>query len=210
MKGLLPFAGAIALPLAFTAAIAGAVAVNRGETREQIVVTEQEVSVEGGRDANSGARLWLSWSDEGQEGRWSSCEMVRRVGFACSGRGSLRDARQLPRYAFVALSLDGARANRSRLVPIDADRDGDALRRRYRDTAKYLVVPAIVAVVRVAPSGAVPYTSVVVQTIDPRAVQVPTELRASVPSRELDSSTPPIRVTLRYGRRWEPWVADLR
>ncbi len=48
--------------------------------------------------------------------------------------------------AEALLALD--RTMRSRLVPVDAGRDAEALRRRFPDRARYLIVPALVRAVQ--------------------------------------------------------------
>ena len=71
----------LALPLAFTAAMLGAVARNRSAVVRAIVLTDRDVSLDAAGDANAGARVWVSWSDApaGQSA----------VGFLASHEGEL-------------------------------------------------------------------------------------------------------------------------
>jgi len=206
-----PFIVALALPPVFAAVTLASVAANRGETRREVVLTDQDVILDAGSDRNSGARVWLSWSEPAAS--WIDCRRLQSIGFSCgvdpaSPQADRYYARQLQRNAFVAFALDGTHPSRSRLVPVDADRDAGVLRRRYPD-ATHVVAPAVLDIARVAgPDGTARVTGVVV-TIDPRGVQVPTTLRANLPRRRRSTAAPPLRVTIRWGRRWEPWIVAI-
>jgi hypothetical protein len=210
-----PFAIAFALPIGFAAVTLAQVAWNRQQTAEEIVLTERDVSLDAGGDDSSGARFWLSWSDSQPATRpWLDRQALETLGFDCSVDPASPDAeqhysRQLPRYAFVAFALDGTRLTRSRLVPIDADRDAAALRQRNSGRAA-LVTAAVLQVARFVPIGSPAYVAPVVVSVDPRSVQVPTSLRTAIPARARSAASTPIDIRVRYGRRWEPWVVGIR
>jgi hypothetical protein len=207
-----PFAIALLLPILFTATVLFEVGRNRAGGRGPTILTDQDVTLEGATDENSGARVWLSWSTPEQaDGPWLDCAKIAALGFDCSVGAASRDsdrhyARQLPRYAYVAFAFDESRATRSRLIPVDVDRDPDALARRYPDSRTHLISPALVSVRRFIPPASPPYVSAMLVTIDPRGIQIPTELRRSMPPRAAGGRTPPMQVTIRYGRSWVPWV----
>jgi hypothetical protein len=208
-----PFAVVLMLPLIFTAATLIAAMRNRSAVVREIVLTDRDVSVDAGSDPTSGARVWVSWSDAPAGTPWASCAALTTVGFSCGVDPRSADAeryyaRQLPRYAFVAFSVDGSRPSRSRLVPIDVAPNVGPLARRY-PSATTIIMPAIVAIARFAPLAGPPYVTGVVTTIDPRGIQVPTELRHAIPARARQGVTPPMNITIRYGRRWEPWIAAI-
>jgi hypothetical protein len=208
-----PFFVVLVLPLVFTAATLLAAMRNRSAVVREVVLTDRDISLDAGSDPTSGARIWLSWSDAPTGQPWAGCAALTSIGFSCDVDPRSADAdsyyaRQLPRYAFVAFSVDGSRASRSRLVPIDLAPNVGPLARRY-PASTTIVLPAIVAIARIAPLAAPPYVSGVVVTVDPRGIQVPTELRNAIPARARSGITPPMEIRIRYGRRWEPWIAAI-
>ena len=209
-----PFIVVLTLPVVFTAITLGAVARNRSAVVREIALSDRDLSLDAAGDANSGARVWLSWSDATTNQPWITCATLTSLGFSCGVDPAASSAdryysRQLPRYAFVAFSVDGSRPTRSRLVPIDAARDVDALARRHRPQTT-VILPAVIGIARFAPLQDPPYVTGVVMSVDPRSIQVPTELRGAIPLRARQGLTPPMDITIRYGRRWEPWITRVQ
>jgi len=175
----------IAIPLLFTAAVLAAVALNRrgADLRAPFELCEREVSVAPRNDNNTATAVWLAWSD--------------RVRPTPERRG----ARDLPRRVFVALAIDPARVEGSRLVVVDIEEDAAALERRYPDGRRHLITAGLAR------------TGDIVVNLDPVRIHVPRELASALPRWEaarvsaLDQL--PFSLLLRYGRHWEPWVADV-
>ena len=117
-----------------------------------------------------------------------------------------------------------ARVSASRLVPVDAGRDAGALRRLHPDRSHSLIVPAIVRPRWTCPDecegdrAGKAVLSVAIQALLGRAVHVPKNLaaplatlRAAVPpGPRRGHAAPRYEVLIRYGARYEPWVAEVR
>lgn len=113
--------------------------------------------------------------------------------------------------------LEAERRHGSRLVAIDAGRAPEALRRRYPDRSRYLILPALAGanLVQVEPN------SLQGHLWGPRAreVHVPRPLRPVLDAilqedreRGQDAEGPAVprfRVTVAVGRRYEPWVVSV-
>lgn len=110
----------------------------------------------------------------------------------------------------------------SRLVPVDAGNDPQALRKRYPDSARYVITPAQVRMYRCFLSGCETPVYGRVTRILTRSIHVPVEyhgILAEALGRERpswgssyydkDVPGPRYRVTLHYGSRYEPWIAGI-
>lgn len=147
-------------------------------------------------------------------------EQVARVrsGIAAgvSGARELRDAE-----ALLALDM----ASRSRLMPVDADRDGEVLVRRYPG-ASHLVIPCGITLqlTRSREGRALlatriePLVSSIQVELPHRGVLVPLMSKVSreaffsrLRSRPAWPEPRPARycIHLAYGRTWEPWIRGL-
>ena len=120
------------------------------------------------------------------------------------------------------------RTMRSRLFPVDAGTDADALQRRYGDRRRHAVVAGLLRPKVVQPENGVPTLSGDVLDLVVSRVHVPRKLRQhfegfipeetweEVEARERreaesgwPSPTPPrYRATLAIGRRHEPWLVN--
>jgi hypothetical protein len=107
------------------------------------------------------------------------------------------------------------RRTESHLVAVDAGRDPRALRRRYPDRGRFLVLPAEVDVLRNAEKEGEPYLSGYLHLRVPR-IHVPLPLRpvldavsqedASRQRRWDEKPDPRYRAVLAVGRGYEPWL----
>jgi len=129
--------------------------------------------------------------------------------------------------AEALLAID--RTMRSRLVPVDAGRDAETLRRRFPDRARYLIVPAIVRAVQGGTDAGDPawrgqIAAVLVSDLHvPRALApalktfLPQETEDAVSKREQrerqlswPAPTPPrYRAAVTFGSRNEPWLVGV-
>lgn len=207
-----PFAVGLALPILFTGLVLVDVERNRAGGRAPIDLTEREVTLSAGTDENSGMTAWVVWADAAGD-RWLPAATLRSLGFDLSNRpapsgaegppGS-RSSRQLPRRAYVVLELRNGQPTRSRLVPVDAGLDREALVARYPDGRTHVIAPGFIGVREAAPeTGSLEGYLV---NIDPRGIHVPTELAARL--RRAYSRNPSFTISIRYGSRFEPWVVD--
>jgi hypothetical protein len=114
-------------------------------------------------------------------------------------------------------SLEGTHREGTRLFVADASKDEEALRRKYPDPRRHLIVRALVNSVLVG--GPNPRTGVdrpyqwggYVEQVRPPEIHVPLPY-----SRELaglspqQGGAPRYSVTLHYGHNLEPWIADVK
>ncbi len=144
----------------------------------------------------------------------------------------------LPRDAFVVLELGGATweawvkkqeetAQRfsndprgalwarsgTRLIAVDAGRDPAALRRRYPDQARYLIVRATIRLARqprwdpqakrfTPPDFLLGY----IQQVTPDEIHLPLPYATAISGAKNNKYV----VSLRYGNRYEPWIGAFR
>ena len=172
---------------------------------------------------------------------WFGADKLAELGFdvrmpVTDPSAETRYRNVLPRDAFVALELGGAtweawvskqeereqhiyNASRgpswaragTRLIAIDAGRDPAALRRRYPDQARYLIVQATI---RLSPGRWGPptdrrtfdYLSGYIQQITPDEIHLPLPYASAISGAKQNKYI----VTLSYGNRYEPWIAMFR
>lgn len=196
------------LVLAADAWVLVGVARNRaGQPDSTLELTERELRLERLGEENSGVALDLEW--EGPRlwppdapPSWFDEAKLRELGFD-PGQPS-RDS--LPKEAFVVLEYEA----RSRLVAVDAGRDPAALRRRYPDRGRYIIMRAMVNLSR--RKGSHQVRGVILQDAIPQ-IHVPLPLNRTLAGL---SSSPPgpfdphYAVTLHFGRNYEPWVVGVR
>jgi len=119
----------------------------------------------------------------------------------------------------------------SHLFAIDAGRDTQALRKKYSDLSKYIITPAVFDIsMHYAPkikdepkSPKKPYLSGWVRKVSIPEIHVTSSYRSFFISdikthtktylprdKSLSDLEPRYQVTLNYGRRYEPWIADVQ
>jgi hypothetical protein len=220
------------LPILVTAVTLASAAWNRSAGRGPTMLTERELVRQSASDDNSGQSVWLqhqyAWGDEMA---WLNAEKLASLGFDTSVDPRSPDAgphyrRALRRVAYLALELDGPAwqawaseyernlrqwtpdadpkkqvADSSRLVPVDASLDAATLEARYPNPRTHLItrgaVRILVHTLKDAParlSGSV--------DLAPDSLYVPPDV-----ARQLRS--PRYRLSVRYGRRYEPWIAGV-
>jgi hypothetical protein len=161
---------------------------------------------------------------------WFDRSKLEEVGFDCrlplNEENLARYRATPPRRVYAVLEHDGpawqgferalaagedARP-RSRLVVVDAGLDRAALRARWPDRTRAVVVPATATlVVDTGPDGRLSLRGRVV-AVHPSQLNVPRPLNqvlAPLQRRPSDPERARYRVTVRWGRR-DPWIADVR
>ncbi|MGE3886105.1 MAG: DUF4824 family protein [Vicinamibacterales bacterium] len=203
---------------------------NRGGEPQRIVLTDRElVPSPAGRPGLGGLRLAFRWEarDDPQDAKvWLPDGRLNALGFSTDLMASAPEAprfygRGLPRNAWVAFELDGpawqlieqrravARGERtagpssaSRLVPVDAGPDPEALRRRYAGQS-VVVLPAVIEMRHASdPKRGASVWGRVARLVTAE-VSVPAHLRERVGSRGYE-------VVLGVGRLGAVWVEDIR
>jgi hypothetical protein len=184
-------------------------------------------SRDGAREIEPNLRLRLQWqprSDPQDARLWLTDDRLRALGFETAIPAGAPEAeahygRSLPRIAWVALELDGPAwrdmerrlaisAERfdpnqySRLVPVDADPDREALVRRHTGEP-VIVLPAVVRMrYRLDPTRG-PSVWATVESLALADLSVPLGLRNPL-------RAPHYRVRLAVGRLGLPWIASVR
>jgi hypothetical protein len=223
---------AAVIVIAAVLGLLGAAAWNRGRESPLVTLTEREIQVWGSPDqANSELRMRLVYQrrNEPLDARtWLTETRLAELGFGVAIPANAPEAeryygRGLPRLGFVALELDGpawqsiarqrelggtGREGRedSRLVPIDAGPDADALRTRYRGQ-NVLVLPAVFRV-RVHRSAASAFLWGSMDRLVTEDLSAPTGLRQRL--RTLPPGPRRYDVDLVVGRLGVPRIAELR
>jgi hypothetical protein len=107
----------------------------------------------------------------------------------------------------------------SHLTVIDVDNDSAVLRIRYPDRRRVAIVEATAVLLYVSHQGQPPFVTGRVTAVLPGQITVPREWRRSLAGlqaeRRRDAPPPALhepryRVTVRWGRRLEPWVVDVQ
>jgi len=107
----------------------------------------------------------------------------------------------------------------SHLTVADVGLDPSALRARHPDRRRVAIVEAVANLIFVMPQGRAPFLTGWVTGIWPEELNVPREWRApleglSAAQRSAAGPPPPheprYRVTVKWGKNLEPWIADLK
>jgi hypothetical protein len=88
-------------------------------------------------------------------------------------------------------------------------RDAAALVKQFPDPRTHLIARAYVGIGRFQMSAETAYVGGILASVEPRRIQVPPELAARLPRQDRTRAMAPFNVSLMYGSRWEPWVANL-
>lgn len=221
---------AMLLPLLVTGFTVASAAWNRAGGREPIVLSERELPLRYASADNSGRSVWIrhqyAW---GEEQPWLDAATLAALGFDTSMDPASPDAeahyrRELRRVAFVALEFDGpawqARAVEyernlrqwtpdadvrkqldasSRLVPVDVDLDPAVLEARYPNPRTHLIARGVVRISLHAPPQERPRLTGSID-LAPDSLYVPSHAAERL-------SAPSYRLSVKYGRRYEPWIA---
>jgi hypothetical protein len=198
------------------------------------------------QDDDAELRLGIDWQRRGSaldERAWLTDDKLREMGFdvhvpAGAPEAERRYRHALPRIGWVVLEYDGPAwreieqrrrlkedpalprpaVEPSRLVPIDAGADREALARRHA-TAATLIVPAVIRLMWVPAESGGPMMYGYVERLVVQEVTVPKRLRNALAAYRATSTTPrtpasepPARfeVDLAVGRLGFPWVTDVR
>jgi hypothetical protein len=188
-----------------------------------VTLTERELPMLQVRDDDSGIALRLSRNIEDREKRsneaWLDRAKLEKLGFDCPSADIDHNYFQ-DRKLFLVLDYreeDVQAQHGSRLFAIDAGQDPEELRRAYPDRGRYIIAPGVVQL-RYRPDT--PEGEVLggrIRQLLPSLIHVPTahnalfkRLSAQGLPDEPGDHPPRYGVTLRYGRRLEPWIVDVK
>jgi len=226
-KGLL---WAAALVVAANVAAWGAAALNRGgEPEAVLVLTERELRLPARQAENTALTLSLVFEPPRSRAReeliaagWFDRAKLESIGFDCRRPVSAAHAdfyrTRPPRTAFAALEYGESPSPVSHLSVVDVDSDPAALRRRHPDRRRTAIVEATAVMMFVNNPGQPPFLMGRVAMVLPGEIHVPREWRTLLtslqPDREDAASPPPereprFRATIAWGRRFEPWIANV-
>jgi hypothetical protein len=225
----------------------------RGEPEAVLELTERELRLAPREADNTAIVLQVEWNDLAQRRQgpgnrapdWFDAAKLASIGFDC--RFPLTDENAKiyrgtpPRATYAVFENDGeawrrywdgltadaereAASRRPRLVLIDVGNDAAALRARYPDRRRVVIVPAMAGLVFVQDDARKPVLRGRINIVYPPELNVPRELRPvidSLPSRtvsaversagQLDpAGEPRYRVTVKWGRSLEPWIESVQ
>lgn len=172
---------------------------------------------------------------EAEDAGWFDRAKLDAIGFDCSRPVAPEHASfykaQPPRWTFAALEYEGEEWRRdlerasdpdavldTHLAVIDVDNDPTALRSRHPDRRRVAIVQATAVLRYVAADGKPPFLTGRVVNLWPAVINVPREWRPALEAyqsvRSPDSEPPArreprYRVTVKWGKRLEPWVAGV-
>ena len=209
--------GSMAVVVAANVYVLIGVAMDRaGGVVQKIELTERELPIWGTSEDNTGIAVRLWHGRIPRADRTFDRAKLTELGFDCSTppadpSAEWRYRKAAWRRAFVVMeyrgSADAAGADRSsRLAAIDAGRDVAALRSKYPDQNRYLIVPGLIRL-RLDYEGGKPGS--VVGYLAPFLVS---EIHVPQPyARTLAGLRgKPYHLTLCYGKRYEPWICGCR
>lgn len=244
-KGL--WVAALVVIVANAFALAGARLNRTAEPEAALVLTERELRLPPREADNTAMVLRLEWTDlqprypdEETQG-WFDAAKLASIGFDTSlpvtRENQSRYQGMAPRAIYAVLEHDGdawrrheaaragdrdpqAASRGTRLVLIDVGTDAAALRARYPDRTRTVVVPATAGLRFVRPKTGQPFLKGHVNAVYPMELNVPKPLRPVLEalsprtafgvdrqSGELEAvGEPRYRVTVKWGRSLEPWI----
>src|SRR5450759_3962290 len=229
----------------------GSAGINRGGEPDAVLnLTERELRLAPREAENTAMGLRLAWIDpaaNAQEPGWFDAAKLAEIGFDCSRPVTAENAShyrtQPPRSTYAVLENEGAAWQRylaappagaerevlerqSHLVLIDVGHDPSALRARYPDRRRTVVVPAIAGMAFVPNGKRAPFLRGRVSVTYPRELNVPRHLRPVLESmppgaryafdQRFDrpgqplADAPHYRITVKWGRSLEPWIESVQ
>ena len=215
----------------------GRTAANRvGEPEATLDLTERELRL-----------AWIDPAANAQEPGWFDAAKLAEIGFDCSRPVTAENAShyrtQPPRSTYAVLENEGAAWQRylaappagaerevlerqSHLVLIDVGHDPSALRARYPDRRRTVVVPATARMAFVNDGKRDPFLRGRVSVTYPMELNVPRHLRPVLESmppgaryafdQRFDrpgqplADAPHYRITVKWGRSLEPWIESVQ
>ncbi len=221
-----------------------------GEPEAVLNLTERELRLAPREADNTAIVLRLEWNDleRGNGARavpnWFDAAKLASLGFDCRLPATAENAAHYrgaaPRSAYAVLENDGeawqryvdglsgqqdkdAASGQPHLVLIDVGIDASALRVRYPDRRRTIIVPATAELSLIQPRTGTPFLKGRVNVVYPSELNVPRELRPVLePLRPravsaLDRQSgridpvgePRYRVTVKWGRSLAPWIESV-
>jgi len=202
---------AIMLVIVINLTVLAGVWYNRSGPPEAVVtLTERELPLWSTQEGDSGIALRTAYRrpEFGEDETWLDRAKLEELGFDYPD-GEVAHNFHLIRTLFLVLELENeAEESKSRLVAMDAGIDAEELRRSYGDRARYIIAPGVVRLFlgRDDEGEEKLRTHMYLRT---SSIHVPKAHAGYLAGLEEDDQTPRYAVTLRYGRRLEPWVVKV-
>jgi hypothetical protein len=187
---------------------------NRGGAPSSVItITERELPLFTSNEDDSGVALRMKWlrADHREPGGddWLDRAKLEELGFDCPPTGLEHDIRDW-RKVLVVIELQDNAKEGSTLAPVDAGLDHDSLRRMYSDRERHIIAPGVVQMRHNPDAERGKKLTGRIQYLLPAMIHVPkvhAGYLSGLEERSPDAEGPPrYAVTLRYGRRLEPWV----
>jgi hypothetical protein len=193
------------------AALAGVWYNRTGPPDAVITLTERELPLFNAQEDDSGIALRIAYrrAESDQNETWLDRAKLEELGFDYP-EGEVARNFHLIRTLFLVLELeDEAEESKSRLIAMDAGIDAEELRRRYGDRSRYIIAPGIVRLFLDRDEEDEEKLNANVQHLLTSLIHVPKTHSAFLAGLEEGDGTPRYAVTLRYGRKLEPWVVKV-
>jgi len=172
-----------------------------------ITLTERELPLLNAQEDDSGIALRIAYRTQNET--WLDRAKLEELGFDYPD-GEIARNLDLTRTVQLVLKLeDEAAKKESRLIAVDAGRDAGELRRSYGDRSRYIIAPGVVRLFLDRNDGDEEKLTAHVQSLLTSFIHVPKQHAAFLAGLEEGDDTPRYAVTLRYGRRLEPWVVKV-
>jgi hypothetical protein len=189
---------------------------NRGGAPTAVVtLTERELRMVSSDEDDSGVALRFIWQGLDQEELdnepWLDRAKLEQLGFDIPPAGHDQHFHDW-RVVFVVMELREETETGSRLFPIDAGLDREELLRAYGNSPRAFVAPGVVRINYDPDSDDASKMTGQVQRLLPGIIHVPkahAAYLAGLGGRAEEPVPPRYAVTLRYGRRLEPWVVKV-
>jgi len=209
--------GTMAVVVAANVYVLIGVAIDRaGGVVQKIELTEQELPIWGTSEDNTGIAVRF-WEGRGVDsGLPFDRAKLTELGFDCNVPPEDPSAkwryRKAPlRRAFVVLEYRGSAGTagadrRWRLAPVDAGRDAAALRDKYPDQNRYLIVPGLIRLRLDYEGGKPAAVAGYLAELLVGEIHVPQPYADTLAGLRGKS----YHLTLCYGKRYEPWICGCR
>lgn len=187
------------------------VATNRsGSPEARLELTERELHLDLPGDENTGLVLRLIARHIGFDDPWPDRSKLAELGFDTRldpGDPSARSRyiRVPAKQAFVALEYRVGEAE-ERLIAVDVARDADTLRQRYPDSQRFIVTGCVVRPRFGKDRQPAGYIELLVSEVHVPLPYSRTLSGLTKTPEDAGNFKPRYKVTLCYGRNYEPWI----
>jgi hypothetical protein len=176
-----------------------------------ITLTERELPLMNAQEDDSGIALRIAYrkAEHDQDERWLDRAKLEELGFDYPEGEVARNLVLIRRVLLVLKLEEEAAKKESRLIAVDAGINADVLRKSYGDRSRYIIAPGAVRLFLYRDDEDEDKLRAQVQNLRTSLIHVPKSHSAYLTGLEPGAESPRYAVTLRYGRKLEPWVVKV-